>query len=110
LKPAIQRGSSKPVTGKDIVEYFERLPQTKADRPKAIPHDLYKYFVQDGMPEGMTSEDQIKWIQRRHNGLIHEVCHATYIKRALESIVSGLTSKSWEDIYERVKERFKGEP
>ena len=76
---------------------------------RALPHDLFVWCVQQGMPEGecRETEQQIKWLQTYVRRLQNKVDEAEYIRRRFCDVVPMLTSRSWEDIWERVRDAFK---
>jgi len=76
---------------------------------RALPHDLFVWCVQQGMPEVecQTAQEQVKWIQLHVRRLQSKVDEAEYIKRRFCDVVPMLTSRSWEDIWERCRDAFR---
>ena len=75
----------------------------------ALPFDLFVWCIQHGMPEGTKTEEQIQWLQTHVRRLQSKVDEAEYIKRRFCDVVPMLTSRSWEDIWERVRDKFKND-
>lgn len=81
------------------------------ERQQAMPHGLYVFFIQQGMPEGMTHDSQVAWVKKSYADMAKQVDHADYAKRRLAQIVTpDFVQTTWEEIHERVRERFTGQP
>jgi hypothetical protein len=87
------------------VNEYENPGSTQSQGP--LPHELFVWCIQQGMPEGSETAEQIQWLQTHVRRLQSKVDEAEYIKRRFCDVVPMLTSKSWEDIWERVRDRFK---
>ena len=89
---------------KDADEGFDQI-----NCYRALPHELFVWCVENGMPEGecQTAKEQIKWIKWYAQRLRNKVDEAEYIKRRFCDVVPMLTSRSWEDIWERCRDAFK---
>lgn len=72
----------------------------------ALPHDLFTLCIQEGMPGGFSSGEQTKWLKDYISRLRRKTEEAHHIKQRFCDIVPGLISRSWEDIWERVRDKF----
>jgi len=76
--------------------------------PASLPWTVYDKLVKHGMPA--TEEEQIKWIDKIMHNLDEALSKAQtceYVRQRFINIVPGLASASWEDIWERVRDRFR---
>jgi hypothetical protein len=91
------------------LEKYKQLDrEQEAEKPKAaLPHDLYVFCISESMPESLSTELQVKWIIARMKDMRNKCEMSEHIRKRFCDIVPGLVSKSWEDIWERVRDKFK---
>ncbi|MEM9369097.1 MAG: hypothetical protein AAGD07_24180 [Planctomycetota bacterium] len=82
-------------------------PQDK-EKSSTMPHELFVWLVNEGMPEGECTDfqSQMRWLRKHIHHLRNDVGSSEAVRQRFVDVVPGLSSTSWEDIWERVRERF----